>query len=76
MRLFVSATGVTPIRYLTELRLERAAALVATTPLTLAEIARRTGYANEFSLSRAFKRRYGATPAFFRAGVAPARCAA
>jgi transcriptional regulator GlxA family with amidase domain len=74
--LFSAATGRTPIRYLTELRLELAARLLVTTRAPLSHIAEQTGYKSEFSLSRAFKRQHGLAPAHYRSAGAPIRCAA
>jgi transcriptional regulator GlxA family with amidase domain len=75
-RLFQAATGRSPIRYLAERRLELAARLLRTTSEPLARIARETGYASEFSLSRAFKRHFGVAPARYRASFGQIRCAA
>jgi transcriptional regulator GlxA family with amidase domain len=51
------------MRYLIRARLGHAAGLLRTTDVSLAEIARRTGYESEFSFSRAFKRVFGVPPA-------------
>jgi transcriptional regulator GlxA family with amidase domain len=75
-RLFRAATGRSPIRYLAERRLELAAQLLLTTPEPLSRIARETGYGSEFSLSRAFKRRFGIAPAYYRSASSQIRCAA
>lgn len=75
-RLFRAATGHSPMRYLTERRLELAARLLVTTPARLSHIAERTGYKSEFALSRAFKRRHGLAPAHYRRASTPIRCAA
>jgi transcriptional regulator GlxA family with amidase domain len=75
-RLFIAATGRTPIRFLTERRLELAAKLLITTRAPLSRIAELTGYKTEFALSRAFKRHHGLAPAHYRGRVAPVRCAA
>jgi transcriptional regulator GlxA family with amidase domain len=48
-------------------RLVRAATLLEQPDLTLAAVARLTGYANEFSFSRAFKRAFGVPPGLYRA---------
>lgn len=74
-RLFHAATGRSPIRYLTERRLEQAATLLVTTCSPLAQIAEQTGYASEFALSRAFKRHHGVAPTHFRSDPSPIRCA-
>ena len=75
-RLFLAATGRTPIRFLTERRLELAAQLLLITPAPLSHIAELTGYKTEFALSRAFKRYHGLAPAHYRNAVGQIRCAA
>lgn len=66
VRLFRSATGESPQRWLRARRLEQAAALLVGSEETLARIASRVGYVSEFALSRAFKRHYGVAPARYR----------
>lgn len=63
---FRSLLGLPPMRYLTELRLACAARLLRTTDMTVAEVARRVGYGSEESLARAFRTRFGRTPAAYR----------
>jgi transcriptional regulator GlxA family with amidase domain len=63
---FRSLVGEPPIRYLTELRLTRAARLLRTSDATVADVARTVGYGSEEALSRAFKSRYGEAPSVFR----------
>ena len=75
-RLFRAATGVSPKRWLRDHRLRLVASRLTSTQSTLAVIAREVGYVSEFSLSRAFKRRYGVAPAHYRAGALTLRCAA
>jgi AraC-like DNA-binding protein len=58
--------GQSPGRRLRELRLERAAALLTTTALTVATIARLVGYTDAFAFSTAFKRAHGRSPAAWR----------
>ena len=58
--------GEPPLRYLTGLRLQRAARLLRATDGSVAEIARRVGYGSEEALSRAFKNRYGMSPSATR----------
>ncbi len=66
-RRFSELTGTAPLRHLTELRLALAATtLTQEEDVSLAELAARVGYASEFALSRAFKRRYGVAPGIFR----------
>jgi AraC-like DNA-binding protein len=63
---FRALVGEPPGRYVTRIRLERADRLLRTTDATLAEIARRVGYASEDALSRAFKRHHGVAPSTVR----------
>lgn len=63
---FQSATGRTPGRYLTELRLDRAQHALAETDAAIATIARRLGYRSETAFGRAFRRHTGRTPSQWR----------
>jgi transcriptional regulator GlxA family with amidase domain len=65
-RRFAAALGVSPIAYLTELRLMLAARLLTESNRTLVEVAALVGYESEFAFSRAFKRRHGLPPLSFR----------
>ena len=65
-RRFVQATGLSPLRFLHTLRLERAAQLLVETDLSLSTIADQVGYTSEFAFSRAFKRHRGLPPSVFR----------
>ena len=63
--------GESPIRYLAKVRLGQAAGYLATSDLSLEAIAVRTGYASNASLSKAFKREFGASPGQYREGGGP-----
>jgi AraC-like DNA-binding protein len=63
---FTKLLGEPPAQYLMRWRLQRAAQLLLTTELSLAEIAERVGYGSEAALGRAFKRATGCSPAAFR----------
>jgi hypothetical protein len=65
-RRFRVLVGEPPLRYLTRLRLQRAARLFRTTDSSVAEIARRVGYDSDEALSRAFKNRFGVSPSATR----------
>jgi transcriptional regulator GlxA family with amidase domain len=67
---FRELVGEAPMAYVARTRLVRAAMLLQRPELTLAEVARRTGYANEFSFSRAFKRAFGVPPGLYRTKAA------
>ncbi len=64
--LFKAETGVSPIRYAMERRLERALLLLAESHITIEEVAHQTGFANRYHFSKAFKSRYGMTPVRMR----------
>jgi transcriptional regulator GlxA family with amidase domain len=64
--LFKSITGMPPAKYLKSLRMQEAATLLTTTFLSVKEIVRRVGLADESHFVRDFKRHYGVTPSEFR----------
>ncbi len=63
---FRAATGESPMRHLAKIRLDQAAGYLATADLSIEAIARRTGYASNASLSKAFKREFGMSPGMYR----------
>ncbi|MGW5616386.1 AraC family transcriptional regulator [Streptomyces sp. NPDC003877] len=69
---FTQLMGRPPLAYLTECRLDEAAALLTDTDLGIAEIARSVGYADAFGFSAAFKRHKGLSPSRFRASAGSA----
>jgi AraC-like DNA-binding protein len=68
-RLFRDRLGRTPHDTLAELRLDVAQHLLAATSLPIAEIARRTGHADQSTLTRRLRRSRGVTPAAYRRGM-------
>jgi len=58
-RVFARSVGITPHRYVVRLRLQRAMELVRDERSSLAEIAARTGFADQSHLSRWIRRVYG-----------------
>jgi AraC-like DNA-binding protein len=75
--LFREVAGVSPMRYLKQIRLERARALLLAEGLAAGAVAERVGYASASHFSRDFKRNYGLAPAryasaFDRGSTAPA----
>jgi AraC-like DNA-binding protein len=63
---FKAATGESPHRYLTRIRLTRAAEELRTTDAPVYEIARRYGYGSDVSFSKAFRRAVGVSPGRYR----------
>jgi len=65
-RRFRKTTGKAPMTWLLEHRLVLAQTALAASDASIAEIAFDVGYANEFALSKAFKRVVGVAPGLFR----------
>lgn len=65
-RIFRVAVGCSPSEYLTELRLKQAALLLATTSLSVSEVALEVGYMSLSHFAKAFRMRFGHTPREFR----------
>lgn len=64
--LFQLHLGTTPRNYLTDVRLRQALELLAHSNLSIAEIALRTGHADQSTLTRQLRRKHGITPAAYR----------
>jgi AraC family transcriptional regulator len=60
-RVFIRSVGISPYRYVVRLRLQRAVELVREGRSSLAEIASRTGFADQSHLSRWVRRVHGVT---------------
>ncbi len=65
-RAFRSAVGETPLAYVAKKRVERARALLRSTELPLAEVARQAGFTSPGYFSTAFKRSTGLKPSLYR----------
>jgi YesN/AraC family two-component response regulator len=65
-RLFV-LTGKTPIEFIRQLRLQRAAQLLEKTNMTVAEVAYETGFNNPKYFSKYFRAEYGILPSAYQA---------
>ncbi len=65
-RIFTEETGSTPGRFRINLRLNYACELLITTDNTLAQIADKLGYHDQFIFSRQFKKTIGITPSKYR----------
>ena len=65
-RQFTRHLGVSPTRYLADLRVDRAADLLATTNYKLLDICHTVGFENEGYFYRSFRQRKGVTPLDYR----------
>lgn len=59
-------TGRTPMAQVTHLRMNRAAVLLARSPLSIERMAAAVGYGDPFAFSVAFKRSFGVPPSAYR----------
>jgi len=66
-RLFDQEVGMTPARYVEQVRMEAARAMLETGDDTLEVVARRAGFGSPESLRRAFTRHLGVVPSAYRA---------
>ncbi len=74
-RLFARELGTTPARYVEQVRLEAARALLETSDAPLGAIAREAGFGSAETLRRAFGRQVGVTPDGYRRRFATTRVA-
>ncbi|ARP87029.1 helix-turn-helix domain-containing protein [Bordetella genomosp. 9] len=65
-QLFRDRIGKTPHEALVDMRLDAAQRLLASTTLPIAEVARRTGHADQSTLTRRLRRSRGVTPGAYR----------
>jgi len=63
---FAQLVGAPPISYLTEWRMQLAAARLRDTPRSIGQIAAELGYESEATFTRAFKRAVGVAPGRYR----------
>jgi len=63
---FVDLVGQTPMQYLTQWRMQRAASLLRECNTTVAMVAQEVGYDTEAAFARAFKRLVGMAPGAWR----------
>lgn len=72
-RAFTRSVGVSPYRYVVHLRLQRAVEMVRDGNIGLAEIAARTGFADQSHLTRWVRRVHGVSPTQIRPNREPGR---
>ncbi len=61
-KVFNAVFGVTPARYITGIRMEKAKTLLIGGVIPISEVAEAVGYSNIYHFSKAFKREVGVTP--------------
>jgi AraC-like DNA-binding protein len=67
-RVFTKATGLTPIEYLTKIRIEKSIDYLRHSSLSIDEIAKKVGYANGSYYIKVFRQWVGFPPGEFRLG--------
>jgi AraC-like DNA-binding protein len=65
-RVFTAAIGMSPMQYIIDRRMKRAASMLRSGYFTLAEVAAEAGFANVYYFSTAFKRHFGVPPGKWR----------
>lgn len=66
IRMFKEATGATPMEYIINLRIETSIKLLASTDLSIAEVAEQSGFGSHTYMARVFKQKLNSTPGKFR----------
>lgn len=68
-KVFRDVTGTSPQQHLIELRMGKAAELLASSTLSVGAVGRAVGYRDQLQFSRAFKKAHGVSPTAWRRGV-------
>ncbi len=66
VRAFDATTGLSPMAYLRQMRVEQMARLLVSTDVSVAEAARSVGWKNQFHASQCFHAAYGISPTEYR----------
>lgn len=61
-RLFSTHLGITPVRFMNDLRLARGRALLAETDMKVTDVAVASGFASASHFSKSFRKKYGVSP--------------
>lgn len=72
-RRFLHATGLRPLEYVRQMRIARAKRMLASSNLSVQEIARRVGYEDPRAFRRAFRALVGVSPRDYRQGSGKVR---
>jgi AraC family transcriptional regulator, regulatory protein of adaptative response / methylphosphotriester-DNA alkyltransferase methyltransferase len=70
-RAYAEIGNTTFREHLTAVRMDRAAAMLASRGLTVREVAHRVGYRQPAQFAKAFRRHHGSSPSAFRAKAPP-----
>jgi AraC family transcriptional regulator len=70
LRAFEDVTGVTPHRYVTRMRLRRAASRVLASPVKILDVALDCGFGDVSNFNRAFRTEFGMSPRAYRRALA------
>nr|WP_276316303.1 response regulator [Paenibacillus artemisiicola] len=70
-KLFKKEIGVTPAKYMTQLKMEKACSLLAGTNLSINDVAQEVGYEDYLYFRKVFKNTLGITPSAFRGKQIP-----
>jgi AraC-like DNA-binding protein len=65
----MSITGLTPVAYVLQVRLNYAHRMITTQDLSLTEIASKCGFQNLSHFSKTFKQQFGVSPMQFRKNI-------
>jgi len=66
IRFFKASVGVSPMRYINKLRMEKAKKMLVTSYMSVTEIGEKVSYSNVFHFSKAFKQYMGYSPSEYR----------
>lgn len=69
LRMFQAAMGCTPFRYLSQLRVKRAQAMMINKNIRLIDVALECGFSSHSQLSRVFRQVIGVTPSEYRRNI-------